>query len=318
MPMRLTFFLACVLLIVVAVLYRITTWFSCPEPSLSEQEQSKHLPTTDRPVVDVVVTLTTLPHRVETVLKSTLHSLRIQSALPRSVEINVPHTYKDGSRYDLPPWLQAEHTAGRVTIFRVDDVGPATKYIPTLQRYQTQPQQRILVIDDDMLLHPKRVEEFYAASQRFPDDVLAAYGLMIDKGAINWLNCVLPFDDLKTALVPGTTRTQEEPIDIITGFQNYLIQPRFFDLDALTNYDSMPPEAFYVDDIVISGHLARRGVIRRVPREITGLNHLTTKHFGDHVKAILQNKRDDRNLTTGPNAGDRTNNVMIQFFKEDW
>jgi len=234
------------------------------------------------------------------------------------VEINIPHTYKDGSRYDIPAWLQAEHTAGRVAIYRVDDVGPATKYIPTLRRYQRQPRQLILVVDDDMIVHPKRVEEFYAASQRLPDDVLAAYGLMIDKGVINWLNCVLPFDDLKTALVPGTRRTQEEPIDIITGFQNYLIQPRFFDLDVLSDYDSMPAEAFYVDDVVISGHLARRGIVRRVPHEITGLNYLTTKHFGDHVKAILQNKRDNRNLTTGPNAGDHTNNIMIEFFKHDW
>lgn len=290
---------------------------SGPEPSDDVIQKSKTVAASSVNT-DIVVTMTTLPHRVDTVLPLTLHTLRVQTMMPASVEINLPHTTKSGEPYVIPSWLQEEHDAGRVTVYRVDDVGPATKYIPTLQRYRNNPDRRILVVDDDMLLHPKRVEEFDAASKRFPNDALTAHGMMIDNGKINFISFVQSFNDWKMAVMPKARCTTEEPIDIITGYQNYLIRPRFFDMRKLTDYDAMPKEAFWVDDVVISGHLAQQGVTRRVPKDISGSNMLPSSHFWQHVSGFVSIKGDSQNLSTGPNASDHNNNVMIDYFKDFW
>lgn len=311
------FILLFILLVVVLQSISIVSSLSCASPNEKAQERSKHLPPPDR-VADIVVTMTTLPHRVDSVLPLALHSLRLQTVAPKAIEINIPFKDKQGLPYELPQWLREEEKASRVHIYRVIDMGPATKYIPTLQRYVDTPDQRILVVDDDMIIHHRRVEEFDAASQRYPDDVLAAHGLLLDKLAINHLHFVQPFEDVKTRLLPGASSTVEQPVDIVCGFQNYLLKPRFVNLALLTDYTRMPPAAFWVDDVVVSGHLAQQKVTRRIPKNITGLNRQVTKQFWGQVYSACSGTLNSQNLSTGANAGDTNNNIMIQFYKDFW
>ena len=265
--------------------------------------------------------MTTLPHRVDNVLPITLKSLETQTMRPKSVEINMPHVRKDGTPYTVPAWLQRMHDGGAVRIYRVDDVGPATKYLPTLERYATSPDQKILVVDDDMILDSRRVEEFDAASEKYPDAVIAAHIMSVNKA-----DCKFSLDTFENSTPNVMTNVAAvtssvgvgAPGDIVAGFQNYLIKPKFVDTKELGDYDSMPPEAFYVDDVVISGHLGRRGVNRIVPPGmITGLNKLPSKHFWKHVLALATISNPE-NLSTSANRTSHNNDTMVKYFRDVW
>jgi hypothetical protein len=52
-------------------------------------------------------------------------------------------------------------------------------------------------------------------------------------------------------------------VDVLLGTWGYLIPPGALDA-AVHDFTGYPPEVRWVDDIWISGHLARRGVPRRV------------------------------------------------------
>ena len=81
-------------------------------------------------VADVVVTLTTLPSRIDRI-EPTLKSLLRQTIRPRAIRLNVPATSRrEGSAYRVPERLRRLRS---IAIVRVDDYGPATKLIPALQ-----------------------------------------------------------------------------------------------------------------------------------------------------------------------------------------
>ena len=78
----------------------------------------------------IIVSLTTTPQRIK-YLDKTLEIIKAQSLQPDSIELNLPNEYRRANfgavNIDLIP-------AG-YAIFRCDDYGPATKLIPTLERY---------------------------------------------------------------------------------------------------------------------------------------------------------------------------------------
>ena len=43
-------------------------------------------------------------------------------------------------------------------------------------------------------------------------------------------------------------------VDIVQGLSGYIVRPAFFDLAAIVDYTNAPKEAFFVDDVWISGH----------------------------------------------------------------
>ena len=46
----------------------------------------------------------------------------------------------------------------KIKIFRTEDLGPATKLIPTVERI-TDPETIIIVCDDDLVYHPDMIKE---------------------------------------------------------------------------------------------------------------------------------------------------------------
>ena len=95
----------------------------------------------------VVITLTTSPKRISKI-DSTLQSLLRQSILPDLIQINMPHLFKRTNQtypsLDTLPFL--DHPL--IRIYRSDDVGPATKLLPTLLT-EKHPETIIIVVDDD-------------------------------------------------------------------------------------------------------------------------------------------------------------------------
>jgi hypothetical protein len=97
---------------------------------------------------------------------------------------------------------------------------------------------------------------------------------------------------------------QPEAVAVITGCGSYLVQPRFFD-ESLWDYSKAPEAAFYMDDIWISGWLARRCVKRyAVPASMM-------------MRSVWRQRR-TLTLHDVPNGRQQNNNETIAFFRDSW
>jgi hypothetical protein len=113
------------------------------------------LPQDWRPNHRVVVSLSTIPHRLEK-LRDTIDSLLIQSFLPDAIYVNIPLgvNQRTGQEYFVPTFIQdLERQRTPVRVLRGNDYGPATKLIPTLLA-ENQSDTLIITVDDDHTYHP--------------------------------------------------------------------------------------------------------------------------------------------------------------------
>lgn len=242
-----------------------------------------------QPATPVVIALTTVPSRIGSI-RPVLRSLLDQTMPAGEIRLHVPHrSVRQQADYHAPSWLRG---ATPVRVLRSDrDWGPASRLIPSLQnKPSTGP---ILTLDDDMVYPPDLVETFLAWHRWRPKAALAYRGWRIPESRL-WRDSVTVY---------GTRLHAPRRVDVITGTWGVLVEPTFFD-DAVTDYDAYPPDAFYVDDIWFSGHLARRGVERLViPAR---LPPLPTRWA----------ERDS--LIGTDNADGRHNDVMLRAFAPFW
>ena len=75
--------------------------------------------------------MTTTANRIA-FLKQTLASIHAQTIQADAIELNIPNSY---ARADLEP-VDTNDIPKGFNIYRCDDYGPATKLLPTLQRYR--------------------------------------------------------------------------------------------------------------------------------------------------------------------------------------
>jgi hypothetical protein len=185
----------------------------------------------------IVVSLTTSPQRLKHI-KPTLDRIYHEQTLkPDIIELNIPYVFKrNNSMYDLQdlPYKGESY----ISINRTEDLGPATKFIPTLQKYKNQDETIIIVIDDDIQYSEYHIEELVNASKEHPNMIVTP-------------NC------------NNTYYTHEiEKCGLIEGYWTYLIKPKFFDNDfykyineALKNI-----ECYKGDDFVISNWIHRKEI----------------------------------------------------------
>lgn len=199
---------------------------------------------------DCLVTLTTIPSRLPHIA-ATLKSLMRQSRAPSRIVINLPDFSKrEKTPYAVPAFLQGLKS---VQVVRCEDMGPATKAVPTLLREP--PQRKIIVVDDDRIYPPNLVGDLEDAADL---DVKSAFGMsgwvvpadLIDRPATIRANLQMR----SPSPVRARRLRSPMPVDILQGLSGYLVRPGFFDLPRLTDYAGAPPESFFVDDVWISGH----------------------------------------------------------------
>jgi hypothetical protein len=113
------------------------------------------------------------------------------------------------------------------------------------------------------------------------------------------------FDWRDATMIYGGEVREPQSVAVITGCGSYLIQPRFFD-ESLWDYSQAPRGAFYMDDIWISGYLARRQVARYV--------------MPASVRRLRRVRRQRRTLSLHhvPNGRQHNNNETIAFFRDAW
>jgi|APGre2960657404_1045060.scaffolds.fasta_scaffold28513_2 hypothetical protein len=114
-------------------------------------------------MINVIVTLTTIPERLESEnpmgLQSVIFSLLNQTYKNYKIHFNIPHINKKNNReYIIPTWLDDISKKSVLKIFRTEDYGSITKIYPTIKRIDD-PEQIIITVDDDLVYESRLIEE---------------------------------------------------------------------------------------------------------------------------------------------------------------
>jgi hypothetical protein len=255
----------------------------------------------------LVVTLTTIPSRIE-LLAPTLKSLLRQTMRPHAIRLCLPaRSEREQCPYVVPDWLRSLQG---VTLVPCADVGPATKFLPTLGAMP--PDQPVLVVDDDRIYHPRLLEDFAALARAHPDVIVSAAGWRVPADGI----------DRPTTLRSRLAGAPEVPVranrlramrqvDVVQGVHGYVVRPRFFDLAALADFSAAPAAVRFVDDVWVSAHA-------RVPCEVHPLRLAYTD-----FKPWQHQRRYDRsslggNVNRAADPAQRGNSIALRYFKDRW
>lgn len=257
-------------------------------------------------VARVVVSLTALPDRLAQ-MRPVLESLRNQTRPADEIRVHVPtQLARTGTAYgDVPRWL-----AQLATLVRVErDLGPATKLIPAVQKFRGDDDVLLVVVDDDTLYPPRLVETLVEWASRL-DAAVAMTGWPVkrDLGYPHYT---------ENYLVYANELCAPHPVAVVRGNCGFAVRPSYFDDRLWNDMQHAPPGATLMDDVWISGHLARRKVPRfvvpadldqftRSPR-FTNVNTLDT-NLGKH-RAGSRTKKIDRRAA---------NEAALRFFKGHW
>ncbi len=211
--------------------YRIRIWRNRSFWSSVHPQQPRS------PRLRIIVSLTTSPSRLKQ-LEPVLRSLTVgQTRPPNEIHLNLPWKFNRGTEEFVLPEFLSRYP---VTIFRVDDVGPATKLIPTLARI-TDPNTWVLTVDDDVRHLPAAIEQLECAAVA---DSTSAFGYSDYALWRKWK--------------PGT------PVDFLAGYGGCLYKRSFFGANFTAYFEqaSANRSCYFQDDIVISNYLELQGVRR--------------------------------------------------------
>ncbi len=195
----------------------------------------------------------------------TIASLQRQTWLPDAIYLWLPEGRfnRDRFAYAFPA---VEIRAG-------PDLGPAMKLLPTL-KHETDPDTCIITVDDDVEYPPELVDKLVRASALLPNHAIGFTGWSVIEG-------------FSGAGFSGAARLAHmnentsncaffQQVQVLEGTRGILYRRRFFADDVFKHLQAL--EAFrYHDDILFSGYIASRGIVRSVrwfhpcPRQ--GMSH---------------------------------------------
>lgn len=254
---------------------------------------------------DAIVSLTSIPSRLP-LIERTLKSLMRQSVAPRRIVLNLPRFSKrEGVPYEVPAFLAGIEA---VSIRWCEDVGPATKLLPSLAGEASD--TPIIVVDDDRIYPPNLVADLMAAAERDATSAFCMSGWVVpddltDRPTTVWSNLRM----LPPAPIRARRLSKPMEVDIVQGLSGYLVRPSFFDIAAINDYEGAPREAFFVDDVWISAHC-------RVPRFVipsARANYQPKLHRGFYGRTSLGRI----NRGPGPDS-QRNNSIVIRHFPKAW
>ena len=221
-----------------------------------------------------LITLSSIPPRFG-LIGPTLEALVSQKGVD-GVEVYLPRRYRrfpdwDGTLPKVPAGIRIQ---------RVDvDYGPATKILAAAKRYRGENVQ-LLFCDDDRDYRPGWARALIEEAERHPDHAVALAGWDIagltqrssfshprhKRRSRTWDLAYRASRLRQIMRGQGNAKLAHKPprriiahpgfADIFEGYGGVIVQPDFFDAPS---YD-IPPEAFHVDDVWLSGMLNRRGI----------------------------------------------------------
>jgi hypothetical protein len=196
-----------------------------------------------------------------------LDALFNQLIPPDAVYLNLPERYRNRDAYMLPDWLG---DASQVTLLRrADDLGPVMKILPVLE-VETGPDTLLITVDDDVRYPPDTISALQAAAEAHPEAAFGSRGFN--------------FTDIGRDLEP--IRGNHVPCHVLQGYGACAYRRRHFDIDRLLLSLASQPEAFrFNDDLVLSNHVASRGVPRFTIQLASRLQHMP---WGDEDPQALK------------------------------
>src|SRR5881396_2741298 len=242
----------------------------------------------------VIVSLSTVPDRINN-LGPTIRSLLRQTRPPDEIVLAIP----EFSIREQRPYAVPKHVS-RWPLLRVlhcrKDWGPATKFIPIVREELAAGRGNtlIMVVDDDRIYPRDALETYLHYNKQLPEEVLCFRGAAMPRD-LDWRHA---------KMIRASELRQPQPVAVITGCGSYLIQPTFFD-ESLWDYSQAPKGAFYMDDIWISGCLAKANVKRYVVP-------------GSAMMRSVFRQRRTLSLHDVPDGRQYHNNETIAFFGDVW
>lgn len=256
---------------------------------------------------EIVVSLSTIPSRISEIVP-TVKSLLSQKRAPKKIKLYVPEfSMREHVEYIVPEELTNLKCLEVVRVER--DWGPSTKFIPAIESHDSD--QKILVVDDDNMYPSTMLAAFDRASDERPDWIVAASGWrvpddLVDRATTLWTN----ISKQPPVPIPTTRVNDYYPIDIVQGYSGFMIKPRFFNLDQLTDYPDEPKAVRFVDDVWVSAHAL-------VPKYVFPSNRFcyipfwTEGFFKSNSLASINNHGKERDE-------DRNNSIALRYFKDEW
>ena len=213
-----------------------------------------------------ILTLTTSPKRIKH-LQLVLNSLRNQIKSPDAIYINLPDQYRNRDTYIIPEWLEDSLD---VTILKGgEDLGPLMKILPVLD-VETDSNTLLITFDDDVLYPSDIISKFYSAVQKYPNSAFGSRGFN--------------FTNTRNNLEP--IRGNHVPCHILQGYGACAYLRRHLDSRIIHNNLLSQPEAFrFSDDVILSNHIASRGISRFTLELSKSLGHMP---WGDEDSQSLK------------------------------
>lgn len=231
----------------------------------------------------VIVTLTTIPTRLNTSedfeqgIKSNLLSLINQSYEDYEIHFNIPSNLKlTGEKYIIPEWVKTLSIENpKFKIYEgLEDLGPSTKLIPTIQRLDN-PEDIIIVVDDDLVYHEDLVKEQVLNQSKFPESIVGYDGL---RSKENY------FGDVRDYYY--TSNRRDSKVDILQHYKSVSYKKRYFEGDFI----SFTNENFtWEDDLLLAAYFSYKKRDR-----------ITTFHESDPEFDSLQEWQERGGVTTFP------------------
>jgi hypothetical protein len=200
--------------------------------------------------VSVIITLTTVPERLlnekEDGLKLVLKNLCEQEDDDYEVHFNVPKTYNvTKQEYIIPSWLNGYKLKYKhLKVFRTEDFGPPTKFIPALQRV-TNLETILIVVDDDLVYHPKMVKEHRKYQNQFTDCVIGYDG----RGS------EIPiYNDIRDSWVVCVTHPRET--HSLQHYKSVSYKAKLFN----QNFYDFYFKRTFSDDVLVSSYFRKSGI----------------------------------------------------------
>ena len=218
----------------------------------------------------VIATLTTIPSRMVNV-HITIESIMNQTIKPDEIVLSIPsYSIREEKDYELSQQIKDMSDRGDITLLYCDeDYGPATKLLGVLKReidveYSEDREPIIITFDDDKRYHVNAIENLLSS------DLIECGVVVCRKGSrIYRVDEDHPFhtpnnNGILERVYSGADESGAKRVDILFGTGGVAYRPSFFDKDVFDyksyNEDFPEVEAFFVDDIFLSGYLSERNV----------------------------------------------------------